>query len=178
MEKDPTRESLERLAAARQMVELAAALRAGDAAASSGLWGSSVAAVTAVLQKELARPVVLICGHIDEADDLADDVELFLGRRPEVLPALELSGALGNQSEEQVANRMQLVWRLAEGSGVEKGSGFRGQGSGNAKNEGSALRSSSLNPDPRTLNPSLIVAPIQALMQPVPSNMQLKHLMR
>src|SRR5712671_4923066 len=115
MAKDPTRELLGRLAAARPMVELAAALRAGDAAAASGLWGSSVAAVTAVLQKELARPVVLICGHIDEADDLADDVELFLGRRPDVLPALELSGALGNQSEEQVANRMQLVWRLAEG---------------------------------------------------------------
>src|SRR5258706_1903336 len=149
MEKDPTRESLERLAAARQMVELAAALRAGDAAASSGLWGSSVAAVTAVLQKELARPVVLICGHIDEADDLADDVELFLGRRPEVLPALELSGALGNQSEEQVANRMQLVWRLAEGQ----------------------------TPAAKAASP-LIVAPIQALMQPVPSKGQLKHLVR
>src|SRR5258706_14448168 len=110
MEKDPTRESLERLAAARQMVELAAALRAGDAAAASGLWGSSVAAVTAGLQKELARPVVLVCGHIDEADDLADDVELFVGRRAGVLPALGLSGGLGDQSEGQGGHRMQLVW--------------------------------------------------------------------
>jgi transcription-repair coupling factor (superfamily II helicase) len=151
MAKDPTREFLGRLAAARPMVELAAALRAGDAAAASGLWGSSVAAVTAVLQKELARPVLLVCGHIDEADDLADDVELFLGRRPDVLPALELSGALGNQSEEQVANRMQLVWRLAE-NGTKTVSG--------------------------TVSPPLIVAPIQALMQPVPSKGQLKHLVR
>jgi len=55
-----------------------------------------------------------------------------------VLPALELSGALGNQSEEQVANRMQLVWRLAEKKTV-----------------------------PGTVSPPLIVAPIQALMQPV-----------
>src|SRR3954467_324925 len=119
MAKDPTREFLGRLAAARPIVELAKTLRAGGAAQGSGLWGSSVAAVTSVLQRELGRPVLLVCGHIDEADDLADDVELFLGRRPEVVPALELSGALGGQSEELVANRMQLVWRLAEGgSGV------------------------------------------------------------
>src|SRR5437899_1442784 len=135
MVKEPPREHLGRLAAARPMVELAEILRSGDAAAASGLWGSSVAAVTAVMQKQLGRPVVLVCGHIDEADDLADDVELFLGRRPEVLPALELSGALGNQSEEQVANRMQLVWRLAE---KKTGTG--------------------------TVLPPLIVSPIQALM--------------
>src|SRR4051794_14862743 len=112
MAKDPTRALFGRLAAARPLVELISILRAGDVAAASGLWGSSVAAVTAVLQKALARPVLLVTGHIDEADDLADDVDLFLGRRPEILPALELSGALGNQSEEQVANRMQMVWRL------------------------------------------------------------------
>ena len=69
--------------------------------------------------------MLLVCGHIDEADDLADDIELFLGRRPEVLPALELSGALGTQSEEQVANRMQLVFRLADER--IRGSGFRVQ---------------------------------------------------
>src|SRR5258706_1047824 len=167
MAKEPPREYLARLAAARPMIELADLLRAGDAAAASGLWGSAVAAVTAVMQKQLARPVVLVCGHIDEADDLADDVELFLGRRPEVLPALELSGALGTQSEEQVANRMQLVWRLAE-----KKTGVKVQGSGNAK------APSSLNPEPYTLNPPLIVAPIQALMQPVPSRKQLAQLVR
>jgi transcription-repair coupling factor (superfamily II helicase) len=149
MAKEPPREHLARLAAARPMVELAEILRTSDAAAASGLWGSSVAAVTAIMQKQLGRPVVLVCGHIDEADDLADDVELFLGRRPEVLPALELSGALGNQSEEQVANRMQLVWRLAE---KKTGTG--------------------------TVLPPLIVAPIQALMQPVPSRKQLAQLVR
>src|ERR1700710_1125738 len=114
MPTDPTLSLIGRLAAARPLLDLAAALREKQAATASGLWGSSVGAVTAVMQKALAVPVLLICGHIDEADDLADDVELFLGRRPEVLPALELSGALGGQSEEQVANRMQLVWRLAE----------------------------------------------------------------
>src|SRR6476620_5399620 len=114
MAKTPSREYFGRLAAARPLVELASVLRERSAATASGLWGSSVGAVTSVLQRELRRPVLVVCGHIDESDDLADDIELFLGRRPEVLPALELSGALGGQSEEQVANRMQLVFRLAE----------------------------------------------------------------
>src|SRR3954452_14052455 len=147
MAKTPTREPLGRLAAARPLIELATLLRSRNAATASGLWGSSVGAVTSVLQRELKRPVLLVCGHIDESDDLADDIELFLGRRPEVLPALELSGALGHQSEEQVANRMQLVFRLA-GSRVAEAT------------------------------PPLIVAPVQALMQPVPSKKQLQYLVR
>src|SRR4051794_34427611 len=152
MAKTPTRDPLGRLAPARPLVELAELLRSRKAATASGLWGSSVGAVTSVLQRALGRPVLVVCGHIDEADDLADDIELFLGRRPEGLPALELSGGLGGQSEEQVANRMQLVFRLAE-----KGGGK------NLVAEGSK---------------PLIVAPIQALMQPVPSKGQLKHLVR
>src|SRR6266700_5659972 len=127
MPKDPTQDFLGRLAPARPLTELTKILRKSDAATASGLWGSSVAAVTAILQQQLNRPIILICGHIDEADDLADDLELFSHRRPDVLPALELSGALGNQSEEQVANRMQMVWRLSEGSG------FRVQDSGNGE---------------------------------------------
>src|SRR2546421_1913162 len=148
MPKDPTQDFLGRLAPARPLAELTKILRKTDAAAASGLWGSSVAAVASILQQQLNRPILLICGHIDEADDLADDLELFSHRRPEVLPALELSGALGNQSEEQVANRMQLVWRLA----------------GEAASAAGA--------------PPLIVAPIQALMQPVPSKNQLQQLVR
>jgi transcription-repair coupling factor (superfamily II helicase) len=150
----PTADFVGRLAAARPLVELERALREGGVASASGLWGSSVAAVTSVLQSGLGRPVLLVCGHIDESDDLADDVELFLGRRPDVLPALELSGALSGASEEQVANRLQLVMRLAQGEDAPR----------NAARTG-----------PR---PPIIVAPIQALMQPVPSRKQLSELVR
>ena len=86
MAKTPTRDPLGRLAPARPLVELTEILRTKSAATASGLWGSSVGAVTSVLQRALRRPVLVVCGHIDEADDLADDIELFLGRRPEVLP--------------------------------------------------------------------------------------------
>src|SRR5688572_3749535 len=96
-------DAIGRLVAARELRDLARTLGESRAATASGLWGSSVSAVVAAVQTELNRPIVLICGHLDEADDLADDVELFLGRRPDVLPALELGGSLGSISQEQVS---------------------------------------------------------------------------
>src|SRR3954470_15704489 len=110
-----TPEPLGRLAAARPLIDLAHVLAEKNAATASGLWGSSVSAALAAIEKELKRPVLLVCGHLDEADDLADDIQLFAGERPEVLPALELSGSLGRLSEEQVANRLELIARLAGG---------------------------------------------------------------
>ncbi|HEX8523500.1 MAG TPA: transcription-repair coupling factor [Tepidisphaeraceae bacterium] len=106
-------DALGQLVAARELQELAKALAEKQVATASGLWGSSVAAVVASVRKQLARPMVLICGHLDEGDDLADDIELFLGQRPDVVPALELGGAMGRVSEEQVANRLRLITRLA-----------------------------------------------------------------
>ena len=140
-------EAIGRLVAARPLRELARYLGAHQAATASGLWGSSIAAVTAAIEAELHRPLLVVCGHIDEADDLADDLELFHERRPEVVPALELGGSLGRVSEELVANRMQLMARLA-----------------------AAARDKS----PRS--PQLLVAPIHALMQSVPSPQQLTEL--
>src|SRR6185369_6857408 len=139
----PTPDAIGRLAAARQLKDLAHLLAEKQAATASGLWGSSVAAALAAVQKELKRPVLLVCGHLDEADDLADDIELFAGERPEVLAALELSGSLGRLSEEQVANRLELIARLAGGK-----------------------------------MPRFLVAPVQALMQAVPSREQLNWLIR
>ena len=133
-----------RLLAARPLRELAQQLSTSPAASVSGLWGSSVAAVLASLRRELNRPVLLVCGHLDEADDLADDLHLFHGgAAPEVLPALELAGSLGRMSEEQVSNRMQLVARYAAGGQAD-----------------------------------LLVVPVQALMQAVPSREALKHVIR
>ena len=104
-----------RLLAAPPLTELADTLSAARAVSVSGLWGSSVAATLAAVGAHLRRPMLLICGHLDEADELADDLHLFTGKRPEVLPALELSGGVGRTSEEQVSNRLQLVARYASG---------------------------------------------------------------
>src|SRR4051794_40007117 len=133
-----------RLVAARPLRELARTLADTGAATASGLWGSSVAAVVAALRDELRRPVAIVCGHLDEADDLSDDIELFAGRRPDGLPALELGGGLGRMSEEQVVNRLQLLAQYAGG----------------------------------VPNDTVLVAPVQALMQSVPSKKQLEQLIR
>lgn len=143
--KPPPPPSIGRLVTARTLKELAAALRNSKAVVASGLWGSSVAAVTAAVEGELHRPTVVVCGHVDEADDLADDMELFHGRRPDVMPALELSGSLGQISEEQASNRLSLIQRWA---------GFTSP----------------------SAEPPMLVAPIQALMQSVPSKQQLAQL--
>ncbi len=152
-------ETLSRLVAARELRALVRTLDQHQAASASGLWGSSIAAVTAAIEQELRRPVLVICGHIDEADDIADDMELFHGRRPEVVPALELGGSLGKISEEQVSNRLQLVARLVEESQSVGGDQSPAVSKGNPAGR-----------------PNL-VAPIQALMQPVPSARQLKELL-
>ena len=132
-----------RLLAARAFKDLAKILKSGPAASVSGLWGSSVAATIAALSADLHRPITLVCGHLDEADDLLDDLQLFTGKEADVMAALELSGTLGRVSEELVANRLQMVARYAAGGQAE-----------------------------------LLIAPIQALMQPVPAKSQLEHIIR
>lgn len=136
-----------RLLAAPVLRAVGQALKDKGSALVPGLWGSSTSAVIASVLGQLQTPMVIVCGHLDEADDLADDIELFFGRRPEVLPTLELAGSLGRSSEENVANRLQLITRLAAGWA-----------------------------DPESLANKVLVTPIQALMQSVPSRKQISEL--
>jgi transcription-repair coupling factor (superfamily II helicase) len=119
MENPPPATAIGRLLAAPPLTQLADTLTAARAVSVSGLWGSSVAATVAAVGAHLQRPVLLVCGHIDEADDLADDLQLFTGKRPEVMPALELAASMGRMSEEQVSNRLQLIARYANGGQSE-----------------------------------------------------------
>ncbi len=136
-------DSIGRLLAASDLVELAQTLQKDRLAAAYGLWGSSASAVAAAVQGRLDKPLLFVCGHLDEADDIADDIELFSGHRPTVVPSLETAGNLGRVSEEQASDRMRLVQKLASGK-----------------------------------SPRALVAPIQAIMQPVPARDELKHLTR
>ncbi|HEY0009571.1 MAG TPA: hypothetical protein VGB55_12665, partial [Tepidisphaeraceae bacterium] len=134
-------DAIGRLLSAPDLSALTKTLADDRIATAFGLWGSSAAAVAASVQRQLDRPLLFVCGHLDEADDVADDIELFSGVRPAVLPSLEIAGNLGRVSEEQASERMRLVLDIAAGK-----------------------------------PPRGIVAPIQALMQPVPARDELKHL--
>ncbi|MGA2498455.1 MAG: transcription-repair coupling factor [Tepidisphaeraceae bacterium] len=191
--------AVERLVNARALEELAALVRRNRAVTASGLWGSSVALVTAALDRWLGRPILLLCGHLDEVDDLADDMELFHGRRPQVLSALELSASLGRVSEEQAANRLKTVARLAESAGsasTDAGRDARHAGTearrheetdgratqhsesaGSASADAGRTAGDGSRPLKRIL-PPLLVASVQSLMQSVPSRKQVGSLVR
>ena len=86
MNPTPT-DAVGRLVAAPSLKQLAQTLARTQSVTASGLWGSSIAVVTAAVEKELTRPILLVCGHVDEAGRS--------GRRHGVLPRLAAGGAAG-----------------------------------------------------------------------------------
>ncbi|MGN6507441.1 MAG: hypothetical protein ACTHM6_17940, partial [Tepidisphaeraceae bacterium] len=62
-------EPIGRLLAAPEVLQLAQTLSTDRAAAAYGIWGSSAAAVVSGIARQLDRPVLFVCGHLDEADD-------------------------------------------------------------------------------------------------------------
>src|SRR5688572_26084695 len=137
----------------------------GGGGIGSGTWGSSRATGGRTLAKPLGSPLHPLLRPLGGAGGLADDVELFLGPRPDVVPALELGGSLGRVSEEQVSNRLKLVSRLA---------------SGNLAQPPPAALDDKLS-QPRAAVPHdspVLITPIQALMQAVPAKSELGNLVR
>ncbi|MBK9118877.1 MAG: transcription-repair coupling factor [Phycisphaerales bacterium] len=120
--------------------ELLRLLRAGPGpVAAEGLWGSSAPVLAALAAEALRRPLLLITAHADEADDLRDDVETAIGATPELLPQLETHTGQGAAADEELTGERLRLCLLMAEA-------RRGQG-----------------------EPVRIVAPIMALMQPVPS---------
>ncbi len=108
----------------------------------SGLWGSSAPMVIAHLASRVGRPVLYVTAHLEEADHVRDDLELFLKNSCHVFPAWEALPGEGTAAGEIEAERLRLCRNLHR-------------------------RSSHTPSDPEL--PPPIIAPIQALMQPVPT---------
>ncbi|MGE3180261.1 MAG: CarD family transcriptional regulator, partial [Phycisphaerae bacterium] len=134
-----------------------------------GLWGSCAPILAAFAAQRADRPLLLITAHADEADDFRDDIETALGRLPELLPQLEnetslarTSGAAVEEGEsaddELLGERLRVCMALLDyqKQREKRASATRTRAS-------SQLPSSSDNEAP------VIVAPIYALMQPVPT---------
>ncbi|MEM6333423.1 MAG: DEAD/DEAH box helicase, partial [Planctomycetota bacterium] len=111
-----------------------------------GSRGSSTALLAGLLADAADRPVLLVTAHLDEADDALDDLDLLPPRGFAVTAArfgaLEVLPGESQVSLDLLAERLDLVGRLAPGK--------------EAPNH------------PTAKSPNVIVAPIQALMQPVP----------
>jgi transcription-repair coupling factor (superfamily II helicase) len=124
----------------KRLAEQVARLEKG-AVHASGLWGSSARLVTSAAAQAAPNRIHLhLTAHLDEADDARDDLELLLGRPCELFPAWESLPGSGGGSAEIEAERLRLCSLLS--------------------------RDRSPLPGSKAI---LLVAPIQALMQPVPS---------
>ncbi|MCH8252321.1 MAG: transcription-repair coupling factor [Planctomycetes bacterium] len=112
----------------------------------SGLWGSSAPMVTACAANAMRRPFLYVTAHFEESDEARDDSELFLGRDCNLFPAWESLPGEGAASGEIDAERLKICTLLQRRIQADGG------------------------------DAPFIVAPVQALMQPVPTPAELsKH---
>ena len=118
-----------------------------------GLWGSSAPMVAAHIVSTASRPLIYITAHLEEADNARDDLELFFGRPCELFPAWESISGVGTASGEIEAERLRLCNRLVEAISPNNRDFAQAEARGPGDDRSSRI----------------IVAPIQALMQPVPS---------
>lgn len=107
--------------------------------AAIGLWGSSAPATTAAILRSIQRPILFITPHIDQADHAYDDLETLIGGTIHGLPAWEALPGESGGDTEIADARNHLCAELAHQKR-------------NRRNE-----------------PWIIAAPIQALVQPVPT---------
>ena len=114
----------------------------------TGAVGSSTSFVAAAVAQLTDRPTLLITAHLDDADEIQDELDAW-GVEVLHLPALETLPGETDASLELFAQRLGAVRQVVAGAA---GGGGRGGGG----------------------RSSLIVCPIQALMQAVPSPTSLR----
>ena len=129
----------DRVLASRKLTAAAKKLSPGTTVRIAGLWGSSGAAVAAAIARRTGRTLLLVAGHIDAADDASDDIEIFAGRGVQLFPAWEVDVGSDHLNEEVTGERLRVCNLLAEPAGE------------------------------RDEPADVIVAPIMALLQPVPA---------
>jgi len=104
-----------------------------------GVWGSAGPAIAAALGRRTGRPLLLLTAHLDAADDAADDIEHLTGRAALLMPAWEVDVGTDHLNDEITGERLRVCNLLAA------------------------------PPDERDEPVDLIVAPVMALLQPVPT---------
>jgi transcription-repair coupling factor (superfamily II helicase) len=79
----------------------------------AGTWGSFARLLTAHLSKQLNRPIILICPHIDDADNAIDDLQTFGAKEVMTLPAWEGEEDIADATDEIRADRLKVVARIS-----------------------------------------------------------------
>ncbi|MBN2581885.1 MAG: transcription-repair coupling factor [Planctomycetes bacterium] len=124
--------------------DLVSALGDQGAATAEGLWGSSARALAAACLERRPAPVALYClAHINDAEDVRDELAAFTDWTVEVFPAWETLPRESDVGDDILAGRLRILKQL--------------------KTLRAAMGEAHEGP------PLVLVAPIQALLQPVPS---------
>lgn len=123
--------------------EVIAALKNRHAATIDGAWGSAAGLVSAALALHAPTTLIVVLPHVGDVDDFRDDVAVFSGLSPEVLPAWDKLPRERDATDEVFGQRLRVVNRLAGG------------------------------PPPR-----VVVASMQALLQPIPKPEVLRTMSR
>jgi transcription-repair coupling factor (superfamily II helicase) len=178
-------ELLGRLEAQEGFAEVVESLKGGHAATLDGVWGSSCALVAAALAAHAPAVLVVVCSRLDEVDALVDDLALFTPIRPERFPVRESLLAERLSQDEGQGDRVRILKMLAEGGG--RGEDCELQIANCKLQIAKPQIPKSPNPQiprPKTHDhashgarrplppippPKLLLASIQALLQPVPS---------
>ncbi|MFG0244813.1 MAG: transcription-repair coupling factor [Phycisphaerales bacterium JB052] len=122
---------------------LAKGLDAGQRTIATGSVGASVSVLAAALHKQTNRPILIVCAHVDEGEDVLAETQAAGEVGSEVFPALELAPGESSVSAELFANRAAMIAQIRAG-----------------------------------VVPGVLIAPIAALMQPVPSAQRIDELVR
>ncbi len=135
--------------------------------AAEGLWGSSAPILAGLAAESLGRPLLLVVDHPDRADEALDDLQTALGRPPELLPQLDTLTQDTAAADELAGERLRLCLDLIQFRRALADDGpARDLREGNPTSSGRSTSSGSPLPGD---HPPRIVAPVMALMQPVPS---------
>ncbi len=89
--------------------EVVASLLEGHAATLDGVWGSGCALAAAALVRHVPDSLVVVCPHVDDVDNLADDLLLFTQLTAHRFPAWERLPGEQTPADEIFGDRIRLL---------------------------------------------------------------------
>ena len=158
-------------------------LAPGRAVKLSGVWGSAAPMLAAALGQLRNAPVLLVTSHLDEADDVADDVEVLTGGAAWQFPAWEVDLQVPQGAEhinDEVAGERLRICNLllkagenvAQSAPIVQRPGAPQPRAAPPHPKGAGPQvppQAESSPTPEDESIRFLVAPIMALLQPVPS---------
>ena len=79
-----------------------------------GTWGSFAPALAAHIFKTLKRPILYVSPHIDDADNVSDDVLVFGHKQVQTFPARENPDNIAEATDEIASERLRIVMQQSD----------------------------------------------------------------